>query len=151
MKVSCQNPALQHWSFQLLFCLFCFAGTNIFFCFLAPRLLVTLAQIIARGHGKTQDGNLSRTNAIWKIIQDLLYVLPFTPIEHVVQTYETEVLAKVDEMKEQEETPFGIVATEQKIVQLLGHVERVWVGPQVVLKDRGKGMYPLIHSLEPLF
>ncbi len=65
-------------------------------------------------------GNLSRTNANWKIILDLLYVLPFTPIEHVVQTYETEVLGRIDEMKEEEETPFGSVAAEEKIVKLLG-------------------------------
>ncbi len=48
---------------------------------------------------------------------------------HVVETYETEVLAWIGEMKKHEETPFCSVASEQKIVQLLGHVEHVWLGP----------------------
>jgi hypothetical protein len=95
--------------------------------------------------GKLKMGNLSRTNENWKIIQDLLYVLPFTPMEHVVQTYETEILGRIDEMKEEEETPFGSVAAEEKIVKLLGHVERVWVGPRVGLQGRGKPMYPLLR------
>jgi hypothetical protein len=93
--------------------------------------------------GKLNIGNLSRTNANWKIIQDLLYVLLSTPIEHVVQTYKTEFLARIAEMKKQEETPFGnSVAAEQKIVQLLGHVECVWVGPRAGLQAGEKECIP---------
>jgi hypothetical protein len=65
------------------------------------------------------------------------------PPVYTGQALETEVLAWIGKM--QDETPFGSVASEQKIVQLLGHVEHVWLGP-------GQGKRILSPDLlEPLF
>ncbi len=38
-------------------------------------------------------GNLNRMSHNWEFIQDLLYLLPFTPVDCVVETYEEEILA----------------------------------------------------------
>jgi hypothetical protein len=95
--------------------------------------------------GKLKMGNLSRTSHNWKIVQDLLYVLPFTPVDRVVETYEEEILARIDSMKEEMELPFGSRAAEQKISNLCAHVERVWVGPRVGRRGRGRAMYSLLR------
>jgi hypothetical protein len=42
---------------------------------------------------------LSVRNHNWKVLLDLLYVLPFVPTAHVVETYEQEILGRIDEMK----------------------------------------------------
>jgi hypothetical protein len=43
--------------------------------------------------GKLNMGNLSRMSHNWEFIQDLLYLLPFTPVDRVVETYEEDILA----------------------------------------------------------
>ncbi len=51
----------------------------------------------------------------WEFVQDLLYLLPFTPVDRVVETYEEEILATLHTMKEEMEMPFRSHAAEQKI------------------------------------
>jgi hypothetical protein len=43
--------------------------------------------------GKLKMGYLSRMSHNWEFIQDLLYLLPFTLVDRVVETYEEEILA----------------------------------------------------------
>jgi hypothetical protein len=43
--------------------------------------------------GKLKMGNLNRMSHNWEFIQDLLYLLPFTHVDRVVETYEEEILA----------------------------------------------------------
>jgi hypothetical protein len=55
---------------------------------------------------------LSIQNHNWKVLLDLLYVLPFVPTVQVVETYEQEILGRIDEMKAADENPFGSRAAE---------------------------------------
>jgi hypothetical protein len=74
---------------------------------------------------------LSVRNHNWKVLLDLLYVLPFVPTAHVVETYEQEILWRINEMKAADENLFGSRAAEGKIHQFLtGYVEETWIGPR---------------------
>jgi hypothetical protein len=42
---------------------------------------------------------LSVSNNNWKVLLDFLYVLPFVPAEHIVETYDSEILGRIDEFK----------------------------------------------------
>jgi hypothetical protein len=84
---------------------------------------------------------LSRRNHNWKVLEDLLFVLPFVPTSHVVETYENEILARIDDMKSKEANPFGSPAAEQKIAKFLAYVDKTWIGERVGLHGRTTGMY----------
>jgi hypothetical protein len=74
---------------------------------------------------------LSVGNHNWKVLMDLLYVLPFVPTARVVETSEQEILGRIDEMKAADENPFGSHAAEGKIHQfLMWYVENTWIGPR---------------------
>ncbi len=42
---------------------------------------------------------LSVTDSNWKILLDFLYVLPFVPPEKIVETYDAEILGRIDEFR----------------------------------------------------
>jgi hypothetical protein len=58
----------------------------------------------------------------------LLFVLPFVPTSHVVETYENEILARIDDMKSKEANPFGSPVAEQKIAKFLAYTDKTWIG-----------------------
>ena len=85
---------------------------------------------------------LSVSNNNWKTLLDCLYVLPFVPAEHIVETYDQEILGRIDEMKAVNPNPFGSRAAEEKIHQFLGeYVEKVWIGRREGLQGRGPPLY----------
>lgn len=42
---------------------------------------------------------LSVTDSNWKILLDFLYVLPFVPPDKIVETYDAEILGRIDEFR----------------------------------------------------
>ncbi len=87
---------------------------------------------------------LSVRNHNWKVLLDLLYVLPFVPTVQVIETYEQEILGRINEMKVTDENPFGSRAAEGKIDKFLtGYVEKTWIGPHQGLQVRGP---PFMHK-----
>jgi hypothetical protein len=91
---------------------------------------------------KLKMQNLGSTSPNWKVLKDLLYVLPFVPAEKIVETYETEILGRIDEMKTLEENPFGSPAAERKVFAFLNnYLEKTWIGPRQGLHGRGPPLY----------
>ncbi len=64
--------------------------------------------------------------------------MPFVPTVHVVETYEQEILGRINEMKAADENPFGSHTAEGKINQFLTrYVEKTWIWPCQDLQARG--------------
>ncbi len=81
-------------------------------------------------------------NLNWKVLLDLLYVLPFVPTVQVVETYEQEILGMINEMKAADENPFGSCTAEGKIDKFLtGYMEKTWIGPRQGLQTRGPPLF----------
>jgi hypothetical protein len=73
---------------------------------------------------------------------DILYVLPFVPTDKITETYESEILGRIDEMKQADINAFGSPTAEAKIHKFLAdYVEKVWIGPRHGLQGRGLPLF----------
>ncbi len=78
----------------------------------------------------------------FKILLDILYVLPFVPTDKITETYESEILGRIDEMKQADINAFGSPTAEAKIHKFLAdYVEKVWIGPRQGLQGRGLPLF----------
>ncbi len=94
--------------------------------------------------GKLKMENLSRMSHNWEFIQDLLYLLPFTPVDRVVKTYEEDILATLIPWRRRWRCLSGVAQPSRRSA-ICEYVERVWVVPRDGHRGRGQGMYSLLR------
>jgi hypothetical protein len=82
---------------------------------------------------------LSVTNSNWKILLDFLYVLPFVPALKIVETYDAEILGRIDEFR-------GNFCLTCFCVRNPDQVGSVLILMMLVINDQKTRMYIWIHT-----